>query len=107
MSKAIILRKLDTLTTAESVVKALSVAIPDLMNKISAIIIGKDQLTGVSRGVCYLKVESIVDALVVKDALTNRPTPIKIDGKAGKSPYIPSHLEITFFHHLFSANCVL
>lgn len=78
------MRNLDALTTEDSVMSALSTAIPDLVKSISAVCIGRDPLTSTSRGLCYLGTESTIDALAIFGSLNNLKTPLNIDGKTGK-----------------------
>lgn len=83
-TKTIMLRNLDALTTEDSVMSVLKVVIPDLISTISGVCIGRDPLTSTSRGICYLALESTVDALALYGALTSLETPLAIDGKTGK-----------------------
>ncbi|CAH1103412.1 unnamed protein product [Psylliodes chrysocephalus] len=80
-TKTIMMRNLDALTTEDSVMSALSTAIPDLVKSISAVCIGRDPLTSTSRGLCYLGTESTIDALAIFGSLNNLKTPLNIDGK--------------------------
>lgn len=80
-TKTIMLRNLDALTTEDSVMSVLKSAVPDLVNSIAAVTIGRDPLTSTSRGICYLGLESTIDSLTLYGALSNLSSPLIIDGK--------------------------
>ncbi|XP_044765450.1 RNA-binding protein 5-like isoform X2 [Coccinella septempunctata] len=80
-TKTIMLRNLDALTTEDSVMGVLKSVVPDLVNSIAAVTIGRDPLTSTSRGICYLGLESTIDSLTLYGALSNLSSPLVIDGK--------------------------
>ena len=81
VTKTIMLRNLDALTTEDSVMQVLTTVIPDVVKKVSGVCIGRDPLTSTSRGICYLGTDSTVDALALYGSLTNLSPPLNIDGK--------------------------
>ncbi|XP_031336964.1 RNA-binding protein 5-B isoform X1 [Photinus pyralis] len=81
VTKTIMLRNLDALTTEDSVMQVLTCTIPEMVKHVSGVCIGRDPLTSTSRGICYLGTESTVDALALYGALTNLNPPLTIDGK--------------------------
>ncbi|XP_072387943.1 RNA-binding protein 5-like [Diabrotica undecimpunctata] len=81
-TKTIMLRNLDALTTEESVMAELKQIIPELVETISVVCIGRDPLTSTSRGLCYLETRSTVDSLAIFAGLSNHKTPLTIDGKS-------------------------
>ncbi|GLV40686.1 uncharacterized protein CBL_13813 [Carabus blaptoides fortunei] len=91
-TKTIMLRNLDALTTEDSVMAVLKDAIPDLISTVSGVCIGRDPLTSTSRGICYLALESTVDALALYGALTSLETPLSIDGKTAIISYCKYHM---------------
>lgn len=82
------LRNLDALTTEDSVMSVLKNVVPDLVNSIAAVAIGRDPLTSTSRGICYLGLESTIDSLTLYGALSNLSIPLVIDGKSGKFSFL-------------------
>ncbi|XP_060666035.1 RNA-binding protein 5-like isoform X2 [Drosophila nasuta] len=79
LTKKIMLRNLDALTTEESVLTALQKVLPKLAKTISKVLISRDALTQTSRGFCYLEFETLVDSMDVHNALTALETPLRID----------------------------
>lgn len=81
-TNTVLLRGLDTLTTEENVlhsIKTLS-SLP-----IRSVRIGRDSMTGTSRGVCYLEMNNVVDAMYLHNTLQS--STIVVDGKAPKISY--------------------
>jgi RNA-binding protein 5/10 len=77
---AVLLRGLDVLSTEDSVLQAIKSisSVP-----IRSIRIGQDPLTNTSRGVCYLEMNHVMDAVYMHNALVaNSPV---VDGKKGKT----------------------
>lgn len=75
---AVLLRGLDILSTEDSVLQAIKSisSVP-----IRSIRIGLDPLTNTSRGVCYLEMNHVMDAVYMHNALVaNSPV---VDGKKG------------------------
>ncbi|KAJ9579119.1 hypothetical protein L9F63_024774, partial [Diploptera punctata] len=72
----VLLRGLDVLSTEDSVLQAITTisSVP-----IRSIRIGQDPLTNTSRGVCYLEMNHVMDAVYMHNALIENP-PI-VDGK--------------------------
>ncbi|XP_069703228.1 RNA-binding protein 5-like [Periplaneta americana] len=72
----VLLRGLDVLSTEDSVLQAIKSisSVP-----IRSIRIGQDSLTNTSRGVCYLEMNHVMDAMYMHSALT--ATPPIVDGK--------------------------
>lgn len=81
VTKTIMLRNLDALTTEDSVIQILSKVIPEQAKKISGVCIGRDPLTSTSRGICYLGTDSTLDALTLYQELTSLEPPLNIDEK--------------------------
>lgn len=78
------LRNLDALTTEEKVLIVLQDKIPDLVAKISKILICRDKLTQISRGICYLNFDNLVDSMNTFQAL-EKLSSFEIDGREGKN----------------------
>lgn len=78
-TSTVLLRGLDVLSTEDSVLQAIKSisSVP-----IRSIRIGQDALTNTSRGVCYLEMNHVMDAIYMHNALI--ATPPLVDGK--KSP---------------------
>lgn len=75
-TNSVLLSNLDALTTEDSV---LNVVGPLTKLPLKSVRIGKDPLTNTSRGVCYVEMNSVVDAMFLHNQLfANPPT---IDGK--------------------------
>lgn len=81
---AILIRNLHPETTEDTLAKSLSLVLGNLVNKILELEIGKDPVWNKSRGVAYLKLDSIADAEIVKEALSNLNLPLTIDGNTCK-----------------------
>ena len=76
---AVLLRNLAPQSTEESVLHTLQ-GVSEL--PIRSVRIGRDPQTGASRGVCYIELNSVVDAMHLNNYLTHK-TPL-IDGRIGK-----------------------
>jgi RNA-binding protein 5/10 len=84
------LRNLDALTTEENVLITLQKIIPELVSKISKILICRDSLTQISRGICYLNFDNLVDSMNTYQAL-EKLSSLEIDGREGiSSAYLVS-----------------
>jgi len=81
------LRNLDALSTEETVLIALQDKLPDQVSKISKILICRDPLTQVSRGICYLNFDNLVDSMNTFQAIEKLPS-LNIDGRDGKQSFI-------------------
>ncbi|EAT43594.1 AAEL004989-PA [Aedes aegypti] len=81
LTKKIMLRNLDVLTNEESVLCAMQDKIPDLVSKISKIMICRDPLTQTSRGICYLHFDNLLDSMNTHNALKSIEPILKIDGR--------------------------
>jgi RNA-binding protein 5/10 len=77
------LRNLDALTTEEKVLIVLQDKIPELVSKIAKILICRDPLTQISRGICYLNFENLVDSMNTFQAL-ERLQGLDIDNRDGE-----------------------
>ena len=73
LPQAVLLRGLDALTTEDSVLKCLH-----LLTKlpIKALRIGRDSLTNTSRGICYVEMNSVVDAMFLHNQLLGEPATV-------------------------------
>ncbi|CAG9798585.1 unnamed protein product [Chironomus riparius] len=80
LTKKIMLRNLDALSTEETVLIALQDKLPDNVSKISKILICRDPLTQVSRGVCYLNFDNLVDSMNTFQAI-EKLSSLNIDGR--------------------------
>ncbi|XP_075233397.1 RNA-binding protein 5 [Lycorma delicatula] len=78
----VLLRGLDALTTEENVLQSIQ-SLSSL--PIRSVEIGRDPVTNTSRGVCYLKMNSVVDAVYLHNALL-MANPV-IDGKQAVVSY--------------------
>ena len=94
------LRNLDALSTEETVLIALQDKLPDNVSKISKILICRDPLTQVSRGVCYLNFDNLVDSMNTFQAI-EKLSSLNIDGRDGKQLLI----NINFIYN--SSSCLL
>lgn len=105
------LRNLDALTTEEKVLIVLQDKIPDAVAKISKILICRDQLTQISRGICYLNFDNLVDSMNSFQAL-EKLSAFEIDGREGTSSkliiimhfLIISIISVTFSYCVDSEN---
>jgi hypothetical protein len=104
---AVLLRGLDVLSTEDSVLQAIKSisSVP-----IRSIRIGQDPLTNTSRGVCYLEMNHVMDAVYMHNALVAN-SPI-VDGKKGNGLYLqlkcfimPISLSVYLLASNFSMHC--
>lgn len=77
----IMLRNLDVLTNEEGVLTVIQDVIPDLVSKISKILICRDPLTSTSRGICYLSFDNLVDSMNTYNSLKALEPPLQIDNR--------------------------
>ena len=73
---AVLLSGLDALTTEDSVLNTLG---PLTKLPLKSVRIGRDPLTNMSRGVCYVEMNSVVDSMFLHNQLFAEP-PV-IDGR--------------------------
>lgn len=59
--------------------------IPEQVSKISKIIVCRDPLTQISRGICYLNFDNLVDSMNTFQALEKLDGSLQIDSRDGKS----------------------
>ncbi|KAK2716914.1 RNA-binding protein 5-like [Artemia franciscana] len=72
-TNTVMLRSLDTLVTEEAVVAKLA-GIPEIASlSIKSARIGKDPVTKAHRGICYLEMNNVMDAMKLYQALTSNP----------------------------------
>lgn len=86
----ILLRNLDVLTNEEGVLTLMQEVVPELVGKISKILICRDPLTSTSRGICYLTFDNLVDSMNTFNALKAIDPALTIgnrEGKAGADQY--------------------
>lgn len=76
-------RNLDALTNEEKVLVALQENIPEQVSKVSKILICRDPLTQISRGICYLNFDNLVDSMNTFQALEKLES-LQIDSREGK-----------------------
>ncbi|XP_058818923.1 RNA-binding protein 5-A-like isoform X2 [Topomyia yanbarensis] len=81
LTKKIMLRNLDVLTNEESVLCAMQEKVPDLVSKISKIMVCRDPLTQTSRGICYLHFDNLIDSMNTYNALRTIAPILKIDNR--------------------------
>ncbi|XP_073991830.1 RNA-binding protein 5-like [Rhodnius prolixus] len=81
-TNTVLLRGLDALTTEESVLQSIKTlsSLP-----IRSVRIGRDAATNTSKGVCYLDMNSVLDAMYLHDAL--RTSSLVIDGRTAIVSY--------------------
>ncbi|XP_014603624.1 PREDICTED: RNA-binding protein 5-like isoform X2 [Polistes canadensis] len=85
-TNTVLLRGLDVLTTEDSVLQAMK----NLSSMpIRSIRIGRDSLTNTSRGVCYLEMGNVVDAMYLHTALTKQG--LVVDGRKVEIAYCKLH----------------
>lgn len=85
-TNTVLLRGLDVLTTEDSVLQAMK----NLSSMpIRSIRIGRDSLTNTSRGVCYLEMGNVVDAMYLHTALTKQG--LVVDGRKVEITYCKLH----------------
>lgn len=75
------LRNLDVLTNEEGVLTNMQLVVPNLVSKISKVMICRDPLTSTSRGICYLSFENLVDSMNLHNALKALDPPLMIDDR--------------------------
>ncbi|XP_015510651.1 RNA-binding protein 5 [Neodiprion pinetum] len=85
-TNTVLLRGLDVLTTEDSVLQAMKnlSSLP-----IRSIRIGRDTLTNTSRGVCYLEMANVVDAMYLHTALSKQG--LMVDGRKVEITYCKLH----------------
>uniref|UniRef100_A0A182T1W3 RanBP2-type domain-containing protein n=1 Tax=Anopheles maculatus TaxID=74869 RepID=A0A182T1W3_9DIPT len=82
LTKKIMLRNLDVLTNEESVMSVMQKQLPaELVQKIGRVVICRDPLTSISRGMCYVHFENLVDSMNTHNALKELEPPFRIDGR--------------------------
>lgn len=77
----IMLRNLDVLTNEEGVLTNMQLVVPNLVSKISKVLICRDPLTSTSRGICYLSFENLIDSMNLHNALKALDPPLVIDDR--------------------------
>ena len=98
---AVLLRDLDALSTEDSVMGYMKQLADQLANAnapIKSIRIGKDSLTNTSRGVCYVEMNSVVDAMFLHNQLLGEP-PVIDDKLVSVSYYRPPMASQHSSHH--------
>uniref|UniRef100_A0A182P4J4 Rna-binding protein 5 n=1 Tax=Anopheles epiroticus TaxID=199890 RepID=A0A182P4J4_9DIPT len=82
LTKKIMLRNLDVLTNEESVLSVMQKILPaELVPKIGKVVICRDPLTSISRGMCYLHFDNLVDSMNTHNALKELDPPLRIDNR--------------------------
>uniref|UniRef100_A0A182K4M0 RNA-binding protein 5 n=1 Tax=Anopheles christyi TaxID=43041 RepID=A0A182K4M0_9DIPT len=82
LTKKIMLRNLDVLTNEESVLSVMQKKLPsELVPKIGKVVICRDPLTSISRGMCYLHFDNLVDSMNTHNALKELDPPLRIDNR--------------------------
>ncbi|KAJ8679499.1 hypothetical protein QAD02_015286 [Eretmocerus hayati] len=81
-TNTILLRGLDVLSTEDSVLQAMKAY---SSQPIRSIRIGRDSLTNTSRGVCYLELANVVDAMYLHTALLKQG--LEVDGRSLEVAY--------------------
>uniref|UniRef100_A0A182VSD9 RNA-binding protein 5 n=1 Tax=Anopheles minimus TaxID=112268 RepID=A0A182VSD9_9DIPT len=82
LTKKIMLRNLDVLTNEESVMGVMQKKLPaELVQKIGKVVICRDPLTSISRGMCYVHFENLVDSMNTHNALKELDPPLRIDNR--------------------------
>lgn len=76
-------RNLDALTNEEKVLTALQENIPAQVSKVSKILVCRDPLTQISRGICYLNFDNLVDSMNTFQALEHLGS-FQIDSRDGE-----------------------
>lgn len=76
-------RNLDALTNEEKVLTALQEKIPEQVSKVSKILVCRDPLTQISRGICYLNFDNLVDSMNTFQALEKLGS-LQIDNRDGE-----------------------
>lgn len=85
-TNTVLLRGLDVLSTEDSVLQAMTCA---STMPIRSIRIGRDTLTNTSRGVCYLEMGNVVDAMYLHSALIQQN--LCVDGRKVEITYCKLH----------------
>lgn len=80
----IMLRNLDVLTNEEGVLTAIQQHAPQMAEKITKVLVSRDSLTQISRGICYLHFDTLVDSMNLHNALTTLEPPLQIDNRESK-----------------------
>lgn len=81
ITRKLLLRRLDALTTEESILSVITTRLPSVANTIIGIKIGRDALTGTSRGVAYLDFNSLPNASTAHTELLALDPPLRIDNR--------------------------
>jgi RNA-binding protein 5/10 len=97
----IMLRNLDALTNEEKVLTALQDRIPDVVSKVAKILVCRDTLTQISRGICYLNFDNLVDSMKMFQALEKLEPKLEIDNREGKNIKTP------YFHQTFQSFSII
>lgn len=84
-STEIMFRNLDALTNEEKVLTVLQEKIPEQVSKISKIVVCRDPLTQISRGICYLNFDNLVDSMNTFQALEKLDGSLQIDNRDGEN----------------------
>lgn len=79
----IMLRNLDALTNEEKVLTALQERMPNEVAKVAKILICRDTLTQISRGICYLNFDNLVDSMKMFQAIEKLHPKLEIDNREG------------------------
>lgn len=79
-------RNLDALTTEENVLTVLQDKIPEHVSKIARVLICRDQHTKISRGICYLNFDNLVDSMNTYQTLEKLES-LEIDGREGNKTF--------------------
>lgn len=91
-------RNLDALSNEEKVLTVLQEKIPEQVSKISKIVVCRDPLTQISRGICYLNFDNLVDSMNTFQALEKLGESLQIDNRDGRNQeYIPNRFINLFF----------
>lgn len=92
-------RNLDALSNEEKVLTALQERVPDQVSKISKILVCRDPLTQISRGICYLNFDNLVDSMNTFQALEKLQS-FQIDNRESK--FSNNLISLKSFKYLFS-----
>lgn len=76
-------RNLDALTNEEKVLTVLQENIPEQVSKVSKILVCRDPLTQISRGICYLNFDNLVDSMNTFQALEKLES-LQIENRDGE-----------------------
>lgn len=91
-------RNLDALSNEEKVLTVLQEKIPEQVSKISKIVVCRDPLTQISRGICYLNFDNLVDSMNTFQALEKLGESLQIDNRDGRNQeYFPNGFINLFF----------